>query len=579
MSSALPSADRITVRQPSGSLAIGDVRTSLANAVFGSSIYARLVLNGPVPNAVHRVFPWHAPGDRTQAEAILAQEFLFFGRRVPFGAMPWSVLPPGAALARAMHGFSWLGDLKANGSDEARARARALVMGWIITNRRWSALAWAPPVLGRRLASWLAASDFLLEPAGGDERARFLESAGRQARHLARAAGGLSGTADAMAAVSGEIAAALCLGVVPRKPALRRLEREISRQILPDGGHVQRNPTLHVDVFRQLLDVRSALSHAAEPLPEVLVAAIERMAPMLRGFRHGDGRLALFHGAKEGDRTLSDSLLAASRVTASAQPSAPQSRYERLSAGRMLAIVDVGAPPTGGHASPLAFEISHGRDRLVVNCGGFGGDDRRWLSALRSTAAHSTLTLEDANALDVAWFGARGIRLSAARHESDGACWLDASHDGYQRRFGLVHHRRLYLAETGGDMRGEDRLEGRAECRFHIRFHLHPDVQAMLGEDRGSVSLRTATGNEWRFLAIGGALGLEDSTYLGSSDQPRRNSADRRRRNHPEGRRAREVGVSQREHGLRTRRKKRDHSLPYTDMIFFVAINDARGRG
>ncbi len=85
-----------------------------------------------------------------------------------------------------------------------------------------------------------------------------------------------------------------------------------------------------------------------------------------------------------------------------------------------------------------------------------------------------------------------------------------------------IHHRRLYLAETGGDMRGEDRLEGRAERRFHIRFHLHPDVQAMLGEDRGSVSLRTATGNEWRFLAIGGALGLEDSTYLGGSDQPRR---------------------------------------------------------
>ena len=47
-------------------------------------------------------------------------------------------------------------------------------------------------------------------------------------------------------------------------------------------------------------------------------------------------------------------------------------------------------------------------------------------------------------------------------------------------------------------------------------------MQAKLGEDRASVSLRTASGVEWRFLAVGGSLDLEESTYLGVSDQPRR---------------------------------------------------------
>jgi uncharacterized heparinase superfamily protein len=511
-----------TRAQPFATVAARGMRASISNVIFRSSIYCRMVLNGPVPNEIRQVFPSHAPGDRTQAETILGQEFLFFGRRVPFGVMPWSMLPPGPTLARAMHGFTWLGDLKANGSDEAHARARALVMGWIAANRRWSPVAWSPPAIGQRLASWLATSDFLLAGADGDERVRFLESAGRQARHLARVAGTLSGTADAFIMIGGEIAAALCLGAVPLSPALRRLEREIALQILPDGGHVQRNPTLHADIFRQLLDIRSALYNAGESLPGSLAGAIERMAPMLRAFRHGDGRLALFHGAKEGDRSLTDSLLAASKVTTSARASAPEAGFERLTAGRTLVIVDVGPPPPDGHASPLAFEMSDGRERLVVNCGAFGGDGERWRAALSSTPAHSTLSVENADALDVGWLGTLAMRVSSARHETGGASWLDACHDGYRRRFGILHTRRLYLGETGADLRGEDRIEGRPGRRFQLRFHLHPDVQATLAEDRASVPLRTSSGVEWRFLALGGALGLEESTYLGGADQPRR---------------------------------------------------------
>jgi uncharacterized heparinase superfamily protein len=114
------------------------------------------------------------------------------------------------------------------------------------------------------------------------------------------------------------------------------------------------------------------------------------------------------------------------------------------------------------------------------------------------------------------------MRVERARQDAEGASWLEASHDGYRRRFGVTHRRRLYLAETGADLRGEDRLEGSAGRHFRLRFHLHPDVQAMLDEDRASVSLRGASGVEWRFLAVGGALGLDESTYLGGSDRPRR---------------------------------------------------------
>lgn len=498
------------------------LRATLASGVFRSKLYRRVALDGPVPSELRRPFPQHAPGDRTQADAIVGNEFLFFGRRIHFGAMPWSVLPPGAKLAAALHGFSWLADLKAAGTDVARRRARALVIGWILTHRRWSAAAWAPPVLGKRLASWLGAADFVLDGASGDERARFLEAAGYQARHLARVTRQAGGSAGAFSTLRGEVACALCLDVYPVDPALQRLDREIDRQIATDGGHLDRNPVVLLEIFQDLVDIRAALTEAEATVSPTLQGAIERMAPMIRTLRHGDGRLALFQGAKESDRALIDSLLAASRVGAAAQPSAHDIRYERLTAGRTLVLVDVGAPPPDGHAAPLAFEMSYGRERIIVNCGAFGGDDARWQAALRSTPAHSTLVVESASALDAGWLAQRALEVTSLRQETGGATWLEGRHAGYRRRFGVVHHRRLYLADGGTDLRGEDLLEGRRGRSFQIRFHLHPDIDVAVANDAASATLRTASGVAWRFLAVGGAIALEDSTYLGATDQPRK---------------------------------------------------------
>ena len=60
------------------------------------------------------------------------------------------------------------------------------------------------------------------------------------------------------------------------------------------------------------------------------------------------------------------------------------------------------------------------------------------------------------------------------RQEANGAHWLEASHDGWKKLFGAVHRRRLYMAESGEDMRGEDAVEAPTPQPFTLRFHLHP---------------------------------------------------------------------------------------------------------
>ena len=299
--------------------------------------------------------------------------------------------------------------------------------------------------------------------------------------------------------------------------------------MLADGGHGERSPTRQLDVLRDLIDIRALLLAGKLEVPGFLQATIEQMGPMLRLLQHGDGGLCLFNDSNEHDGWQVDLVL--QRAGGRPRPllSGPDSGFQRLQAGRSVVLIDAGAPPPPGldrhgHAGTLSFEMSVGRERLIVNSGAFPGASE-WRRVQRATAAHSTLVVRDTNSSDVLRDGAVGRRprnVTCRRDEQDGSIWADLSHDGYLGPFGLIHRRRLFLAASGDDLRGEDVLEGRGGGRFAIRFHLHPNVRA--GEARGGtmVLLRLEKGGGWRLRAEGAELGLEDSVYLGVAGEVRR---------------------------------------------------------
>lgn len=494
--------------------------------LYRSSLYA-LTLRGRRPERIACTLQPSWPDDRELALAVMDGAFLFAGRRYPLGQAPWAALLQSDAMAAALHEFGWLADLRALGSKAAQQRAKALVGGWIDSNRRWSTPAWRADVLGRRLTMWIAAADFLLADGDDGFRDRFLDCLGLQARHLARVGGRRRGDAGAIAAAKGRLACALCIDVGHYQAAMDHLCREIRAQVLPDGGHVQRNPSLVLQVLRDLIDIRAALQSARQEIPDDIVGAVERMVPMLRGLRLGDGALALFNGGKEENPCLIDAVLARTAIRGKAISDAPQAGVQRIATGRTTLVMDAGPAPVHGnraHAGALSFEISIGADRLVVNCGAHWGDDLKWRRAMAGTNAHSTLAVDDSDSADIAADGRcrTPARVEAARREEEGQVWLDVSHDGYRRKYKLIHRRRLYVNESGDDIRGEDTLEGPIAVPFKVRFHLHPEVRASMIQDGSAVLLRTAGGGGWRFIGAGGTLALEDSVYLGASDMPRR---------------------------------------------------------
>nr|MDP8994484.1 heparinase II/III-family protein [Pseudomonadota bacterium] len=201
-------------------------------------------------------------------------------------------------------------------------------------------------------------------------------------------------------------------------------------------------------------------------------------------------------------------------------------------------VFDAAPPPStralsGGCASTLAFEFADGPERLIVNCGGPGeGTDAlpaELVQALRTTAAHSTLTLGDRNSTAIHEDGSlgRGVsQVEVARDETAGIVRIEASHDGYLRRFDLVHQRQLILSPDGRELRGEDRLlagrrRRKAPAPFAARFHLAPAVEVTTTADGQGALLRIRGRALWQFRCRGGALSIEDSLWVEAGGRPR----------------------------------------------------------
>lgn len=470
--------------------------------------------------------PW--PGDAGSGARILRGELVWQGsvRRLAPGG--WTDASGHEALRALAHGFTWLRDLRALGTDPARARARLLVADWIATSGL-ERLAERPDVTGARITAWLGHYDFFVASADDGFRHRLMARLIADARRLAASLPADEVDGRALTALKGMIAAAVALPdhAAHLTRALRYLPQEIARQVLPDGCHTERSPAAQLAALQDLTEIRALLQSAQAQPPPALSTAIERMAPALRALRHGDGGLVLFNGAKEENPVLIDLVLTQAGRGGRAPAGLVEGGFHRLQAGRGVLVLDGGAPPPPGldrlaHAGTLAFELSVGRERLIVNCGGMPSAEGPWRDAARATAAHSTLVIADTNSSELKprGLGRRPDVVEVQRQEANGAHRLEATHDGYRRLNGALHRRSVYMAESGEDVRGEDGVEAPEPLPYVVRFHLHPLVTPALQSDGETVVLRLASGITWRFRAVGAAVSLEESIYLGG-DEPR----------------------------------------------------------
>ena len=115
-------------------------------------------------------------------------------------------------------------------------------------------------------------------------------------------------------------------------------------------------------------------------------------------------------------------------------------------------------------------------------------------------------------------------KVQCRRRESETDLLLEATHNGWMRRFGLMHQRRLFMDTQLDELRGEDSFiappkpktaprPGRG-LRFEVFFHLHPLVRASLAQDRRSVLLMTANDGGWRLRTDAAVVTVDQGLHF-----------------------------------------------------------------
>jgi uncharacterized heparinase superfamily protein len=462
---------------------------------------------------------------------------------------PFDVIPPSEAWECELHGFGWLRHLAAAARPEARETARLLAAEWAMRHRGNSGggLAWEPHVTGRRLISWISHSALLLEDADAETYEIITESLGVQLVRLAASWRNSPSGYPRLLSLLSLLLAQLCIsgheGQVAETEKL--FVQELDRQILSDGGHIGRNPGVLVELMLDLLPLNQCFAARSRTAPPELAATLKAMLAMLKYMRLGDGMLARFNGMGVASPAGLATVLVYDDNPGTIPVQAPASKYLRLERGPSILIMDAGEPPpleaaAEAHAGCLSFEMSVGTELMVVNGGAPGSASAEWRAASRATASHNTLCLGEKSSSKLVrhktledLVGGPPIRFPEdvpyRVEEHDGSLEIAASHDGYVRRFGLIHHRTLALSATGRRLLGIDRIAGksgtmrlRQDVPFAIHFHLYPGIRCWRDDNPNIAIITLPSGDTWWFSLEGARLAIEESTYFADSAGPRR---------------------------------------------------------
>lgn len=527
------------------------VSTSLYNTPLH-----RIRLRGRYPLKLLGVPQDPVPGDPVIGERLFAGRMIHAGhtvmtRDIDFTAAGPPSAPPAAWLDWA-HGWEWLRDIAAAAPDPKAAAklAEPLVARWLAQFGSFDGAAWRADITGTRLLMAFGHAPLILSSSDQIYRSLLLSAMATWARHLDRAAFRLPDGLPRARALCGLYAAGVLIpgGEARSAAALTALDTLLAGLVLPDGGVTTRAPRDALALAELLLFTAATGPVIGRRAPPLFADTLARLVPSLLGLAMGDGNIGGWHGAAVLGPLPLERLAKAAATGNAINRSGRWSGYHRLSAGKTVLVIDAGPPPLArvsamGHAGTLAFEMSDGVDRVIINCGGSHGLAAPLPAALadglRTTAAHSTLIIADTNSTRIRdaaagkTGGALGLGVKEVvvqtRHSEEGQ-WIEACHDGYAKRFGMMVRRRLFLSPDGQDVRGEDliepasrsRLQRRPDRAFDVRFHLGPGVAATPTADGAGALLKLPQGRVWAMKARGAIVSIEPSLWIDPEGQVRK---------------------------------------------------------
>ena len=428
---------------------------------------------------------------------------------------------------KSLHNFFWLCSLDLNSS---KKEVQLIISNWINKNNKYDEQIWDTDTLSKRIISWISNSKITFENSDADYKSKFNEIIKKQINHLINDINSKERIDDKIVGCSAIILSGLAYNEKKKFLGfgLNLLERIIKFSFDKNNFPKSRNIRQINFFLKYFILIREWLKESQNEIPEYLDEIIFYIGQSHNLIFKNIGETFLFNGNQKTNISEFENYL--KRLGYNFKTELNEiGGYAILKNKRYAIAMDMGPSPDKNFSSDyqsgaLSFEFLSNKKKIITNSGYFQNYKHQLNFISKTSACHSTLSVQNHSSaqfyktISGATKIENPIKVSEKKIISTNDLWcLEALHDGFLKRFGVKHKRRIEFFPEKEKIIGTDfifRKEGYADTHFEIRFHLSPQTKIMKTQDGKSIYIDVS--NEgWKFSGKNCSINYETGLFFG----------------------------------------------------------------
>ena len=436
---------------------------------------------------------------------------------------------------RKLNNFFWFFSLDLKSS---KRKTQSIIINWIDKNNRFDKKSWEFDLTAKRIISWLSNYQLTYEDGDNDFKLRFNYSVQKQTNHLLNEINNSDEFEDKMIGCAAIILTGLAYNDYKNylENGLNILKKIIKSSIDNQGFPKSRNMKQLSFYLKYFIIIREWFKESQNIVPEYIDENIYYLGQSYCFAWQNIKQDILFNGNYISNNNEFDQYLKRFGYKF-INESKEHAGYAVLQNKKITLVMDIGSSPTKKfskdyQSGALSFEIISNGKKLISNSGYFADKKNKFNKFSKSTALQNTLVIEDHSSSDFIknekseYILRKGLKVSKKNIVYENNYWkISAAHDGYYKKFKLIHERKIEFYPEQTKFIGFDKIikkEVTKKIKFDIRFHLNPNTKVMKTQDNKSILIEL--GDEgWSFSCDNFNIDIDNGLYFGNKNSYKEN--------------------------------------------------------
>jgi uncharacterized heparinase superfamily protein len=429
-----------------------------------------------------------------------------------------------------LNSFFWLFslDLKSSKKD-----TQNVILQWINNNHRYNSKSWEFDIVAKRIIAWTSNSRLTYEDSNTNYKDNFNKIIKKQTNHLINEIERSEWFDDKMIGCAAIILTGLSY---QDKDGHLKMGLNLLRKLVKssfDNENFPKSRSIRQLSFylKYFILIREWFKESQSEMPDFIDENIYYLGQAYAFIWQNNKVDLLFNGNHETNNADFDHYLKKLGYSFKNQ-SNELGGYANLKNKKTSLIMDVGSSPdkkfsSNYQAGALSFEIISNGKKLICNSGYFQNQNHQLNDVSKSSAIHSTLILNDRSSCKFNKIKNKsskiynGLKILKKNIVFEKNYWkINAAHDGYLKRYGVIHDREIEFYPEQIKFIGHDKIICKSNIKnlkFEIRFHLEPNIKIMKTQNNKSILIEL-DGEGWRFSSHNNNMNIDNGLYFGKKD-------------------------------------------------------------